>query len=741
MKKISITFTLLIFVTGLYAGGFIIVYPPGTNGFTSNNFNPYSLEIRSLKVTTEIQGQIAVTTFEEVFYNPSSRNLEGWFLFPVPKGAVLKDFAMEINGKLTPAELLNAKKARKIYQDIVRQIKDPALLEYSQQDLFKVRIFPIEGKKEKRIKITYTEILQPEDNTYEYVFPLNTEKYSAKPINNISFKIDISEKERITTLYSPSHKTENIRKNDKKAIVGYEAKNVKPNKDFKFFIGTTASQVGMSVLSYKEKNENGFFLLNISPGFVNDKSRLVNKDITFVLDVSGSMSGEKIEQAKKALNFCVKNLNPNDKFEIIRFSTVSYALFGKRVLASKTNIAEAEKFIENLKAIGGTNMEEALQLACKEKNAPDRPHMIVFITDGKPTIGKTENKELLKQISSTNSENTRIFTFGIGDDINTHLLDLITEKTRAYRSYIAPDEDIEIKISSFFTKVSSPVLTDLQISSAGTSRIDEMFPRNLPDLFKGSSITVLGRFNKSGQTEIILTGKVNGKEKKFKYKVHLKENSEKDFVPYLWATRKIGFLLDQIRLNGSQKELVEEVTTLAKKYGIITPYTSFLILEDEKINLTNNNIRRENTIFINRFEGIDEEEDFFKKSKEDFNEMSEQTGSTGVRTSSEFQNTRKANNISDALQGQSRMLYKDKTGNTQNFATQSRNIQGRAVYQSGNKWIDSKVQEANKKAEQIKFASKRYFDLLEKSPEIADFYALGQNVTFVYENKIYQVHE
>lgn len=750
MKKIKniiiiVAFNLLAITT--FAGGFIIVSPSGTNGFVSTRFNPYSLEVRSLKVNVDITDLVAVTTIEEVFYNPSSRNLQGWFLFPVPKGAVLKNFSMEINGKQMKAELLDAGKARKIYEDIVRKSLDPALLEYSNQSLFKVRIFPIEARKEKKIKITYTEILENDNNTSEYIFPLNTKKYSAKPLQNISFNINIKNKNKITTLYSPTHKTEVVRKGKGKAVVGYEAKTVKPDVDFKLFIGTANSNIGaansnigVSLLTYKEDNENGFFLMNINPGYVSPSDNVVEKDITFVLDVSGSMSGEKMKQARKAIKFCVDNLNKGDKFEIIKFSTVAYPLFGKRRKATKANRKKAEQFISDLEAIGGTNMEEAFELACKEKDNPSRPHMIVFITDGKPTIGETTQTGLMKKISKNTPKNTRIFTFGIGEDINTLLLDKITEKTRAYRSYITPSEDIEVKISNFYTKVSSPVLTDINIKFSKGKRISEMYPRNLPDLFKGSSLTVLGKFDKTGTANVILTGKVNGKSKKYTYRLKLNKGTDNDFVPVLWATRKIGFLLDQIRLNGSKKELVDEVTVLAKKYGIITPYTSYLILEDEKISLNNGTIRRGTPVFSNRMDE-NEQQNFAKKNKEEYKSINNVSGGKSIETSQEFQQTRQADKLADVSLGQSRMYYKDKKGRTQNFAKQVKNVQGRAVYQTGDKWIDLYSQNNNQKANRIKFAGKKYFKLLEKEPQIAQFYSLGKNVMFVYNKQLYEIYE
>lgn len=743
MKKLTYLIIILIFISiDSIAGGFIIVSPPGSSTWVGRGVNPYSIEVRSMKVTVDIHDQLAKTTVEEVFYNPSSQNLQGWFLFPVPKGAVIKDFTMEINGKQMPAELLDANKARKIYEDIVRQTLDPALLEYSNQQLFKVRIFPIEAQKEKKIVISYTEVLEKDNSTCEYIFPLNTNKYSAKPLNEVSILVDAKTTAKLKTIYCPTHEVETIRKSDYKAKIGYEAKTIKPDKDYKLYLSTDNSKLGASILTHNSPAEStGFFFLNITPGFALDKNEIVNKDITFVLDVSGSMSGEKLDQAKKSLLFCVNNLNKGDKFEIVRFSTEAKALFGKRVEYDKSNLAKAREFINNLRAIGGTNIDEAFQIACDEKADPDRPHMIVFITDGKPTIGETNEEKLLGNVKKHNSDNLRVFTFGIGDDINTHLLDKITAETKAFRSYISPDEDIEVKVSNFYTKVSSPVLTDIKISYSNGLDVSEVYPRQMPDLFKGSSITLLGRFKRSGNGTITVTGKVNGKDEKFTYKVDFKTNDHNEFIPQLWASRKIGFLLDQIRLNGENKELVDEVTTLAKQYGIITPYTSYLILEDEAVNVANNNIRRDRVIFNNRFaEGT--EEDFVKRNETEFKQSKTRSGRGSVVSSSEFQSLGNAEKIADVKQGQSRMMYKDKTGKTKNFANQVRNIQGRAIYQNGNEWVDLYVQQKKtKKVNKIKFASKDYFKLLDSDPETSEFLALGKNVKFVYNNEMYEVYE
>ena len=240
--------------------------------------------------------------------------LEGFYIFPIPKGAVINNFTMVINGKETKAELLDSDKARKIYEDIVRQMRDPALLEYSEQNIFKLRIFPIEPRSEKKISISYSQVLESDNNLFEYIYPLNTEKFSAKPLKNVSVKVDLKSNEKIKNIYCPTHEVDIINKSDNHSIISYEAENIKPDIDFKLYFSKNSSTVGLSLLSYKSGNEDGYFLLSASPSIEIDKSSIENKDITFILDVSGSMSGEKLEQAKKALLYCVNNLNAERSF-------------------------------------------------------------------------------------------------------------------------------------------------------------------------------------------------------------------------------------------------------------------------------------------------------------------------------------------------------------------------------------------------------------------------------------------
>ena len=734
MKSIKIFNCLVLFiltaVQSLFADGLIIIPRPEPLP------TPYPLEVLFHHVDVKINGNIAETFIDQEFYNPSDLMLEGYYIFPIPKGAVINEFSMQINGEMVYAELLDAIKARQIYEDIIRQIKDPALLEYTGQGIFKVRIFPIEPRGKKRVKISYREVLSSDNGLYEYIYPLNTEKFSAKPLKNVRVKVDLKTNKEIKNIYSPTHPVDVVNKDNHNAVISYEEENTKPDIDFKLYFSTNNDDVGLSLLTYKNGNDDGYFLLTAAPSFIIDKDQIDSKDITFVLDVSGSMAGEKMRQAKKALLYCVNNLNKGDGFDIIKFSTEGFSLFGKIETATETNIIKAEKFINDLKPVGGTNIEEALNLALKEKRSNNRAHLIVFVTDGKPTISETEDENLLKKIEKMNDEETRIFTFGIGNEINTHLLDKITEQTRAFRTYISENEDIEVRISSFYDKVQSPVLTNLSLSFSDGIRTFQTYPNNLPDLFRGSSLTVFGRYDGSGNSHITLNGTVKGEKRAFTINTDFTDNNDEyDFIPPLWASRRIGYLLDQIRLNGEDRELVDEITQLAREHGIVTPYTSYLIMEDEEIRVRRNEL-------VDHFQTLPPAPELRRENEGDFDAMKQKSGDRSVTASEELQGLNQAENYFETKQGSGRMMYVDETGNERNLTQQIRNIQGRAVYQSGKFWVDSELQNQKVKNEKrIQFNSDEYFKLLSDKPETAQFLALGQNVRFYYNNTFYEIYE
>jgi Ca-activated chloride channel family protein len=707
------------------------------------------LEITFHHVNVKVLGQIARTDIDQEFFNPNDQRLEGTYLFPVPKGAQLDKFSMEIDGKQVEAELLPAEKARKIYEDIVRKMKDPALLEYVDRDTFKVRIFPIEPRAPKRIKLSYTQLLKADDGLVGYTYPLNTEKFSAAPIKTVSVKIELDAKRPVKSIYSPSHQVEIKRHGDNAATIGFEAKNVKPDTDLQVFWSTEDKDIGVSLLSYKEAGEDGYFLLLASPGAdVKTGKQVLPKDVTFVLDTSGSMAGKKLEQAKKALQFCVENLNDNDRFEIVRFSTEAEPLFEKLVTADAGNRKKATEFIKDLKPIGGTAIEEALVKALKLRpDKADRPYVVIFLTDGQPTIGNTKEEDILGSVKKTDPGKTRVFCFGIGNDVNARLLDRITEQTRAVSQYVLPEEDIEVKVSNFYTKIKEPVMADPVLSITGEVKAAKLYPSPLPDLFRGDQVVVVGRYTGNGPAAAVIEGTVAGKAKKYAYDVKFGgEGRDHEFIPRLWATRRIGFLLDEIRLRGENKELREEVTELARKYGIVTPYTAYLIVEDEA--------KRNVPVAMRSMQGFDADGVARREAGRAWNEMNVAKAGEGAvggaRGSGALRMADKAAAPGAAAQAEAFSGFnyaagttadgKDAAGRVEQYTQQSRFVRGRNFFQNGEQWVDAEVQKRqNARRVQVKFNSDEYFALAKRHPDAAAWLSVGRNVQVFLGDEVYEV--
>ncbi|HUP63070.1 MAG TPA: VIT domain-containing protein [Thermoanaerobaculia bacterium] len=698
---------------------------------------PFPLSVRYHRVEVTIKDAVARTSVDQEFYNPTNARLEGFYIFPLPGGAVISNFAMEIDGKLTRAELLDAAKARAIYEDIVRSMRDPALLEYIGKGAFKVRIFPIEPRSTKRVKLSYSEVIRAEGGVHAYTYPLNTEKFSSTPVEDVAIRVNIESERGLKTIFCPTHDVEIRRRGDKAAVVGFEERRTKPDKDFTLYYSTDDRGVGLSVLAHRPSDEDGYFLLTVTPAY-DTATKPQPKDITFVLDTSGSMAGDKMRQAKRALRFCLANLHREDRFEIIRFSTEAEAMFGELRMAGRENVLFAEQYVDDLDPIGGTNSEEALTLALRSNaGASSRPKVVIFITDGKPTIGETDEERLVKKVKDANGQRMRIFTFGVGDDLNTHFLDKLTEATRAARTYVGEKEDLELPVSSFFEKIKSPVLVDVGIEYGNGIRAAQTYPRDLPDLFKGSQLVVLGRYRGAGMS-VTLTGTVDGKRVSLPYSASFPSRGEaNDLIPPLWAAQRIGYLLDEIRLHGEEKELVDEVTRLARRFGVVTPYTSYLIMEDERRRVAANLLPAEHQTL-----NAAAPPPLSARMKEEYGAMQQKAGAPSVQASREVESLKNATNRAQINQGAARMTYVDKDGTTRNLAAQTKNIQGRAVYQAGEQWVDSNVQSArNQNVQRVRFASAAYFDLLAKEPQAAPFLALGRNVRFAVKDQVYEVYE
>jgi Ca-activated chloride channel family protein len=544
---------------------------------------PHPLIVKSLRIETRIKGQVATTRVHQTFYNDLNFTVDGTFFYPLPEDATFVDFTTWDGDRKLRGEVLEREQARNRYLSIVRRCWDPGLLEYAGANLFQARLFPVPARGEKRVEFAYSQILRADSGVISYQYPLHSgTRANPRAIGSSVFTVEIESDQGIRTVYSPTHTIDIHREGDYRARISFEAKDAIPDRHFQLYYSLSNSEFGVSAVTYRDAAEDGYFMLLLSPGTGSTGDSVIPKDILFVLDTSGSMQDKgKLDKALSALKFGVRSLNPHDRFNITTFSTETRKFRDTPVTATQDVKDAAIRFIENQSASGGTNIHAALTEAFTALQTVERPRYIIFLTDGLPTVGETDAGRILKETSSRNGRAVRVFTFGVGYDVNTFLLDQIAARNRGTSDYVTPDEDLEVKLSSFFTKVSSPVMTDLQLDPGGL-QVADVYPKQIGDLFRGSQITVLGRYSNSGRFPVTFRGTVAGQNRTVRSEPceFPGTSTANDFLPRLWAMRKVGYLLEQIRISGENTELKNEIVRLATKYGFVTPYTSYLAADE-----------------------------------------------------------------------------------------------------------------------------------------------------------------
>src|SRR5215203_746330 len=388
---------------------------------------PNALPVKSIQIDTKINGQVATTHLEQVFRNDTPYTLEGTYFFPIPETASIVEFAIWENGKKLVGEVRSREEARRIYDEIVRRQRDPGLLEYAGKDLFQASIFPIPPNSDKKLEMTYSQVLKAESGTVAYRYPLGTgrnlwnrpvswnedvrrpETNNNQKFGTVSGKIEITGREALRNIYSPSHQVDVKRKGENGASVSFETSS--NDNDFQLFYGLSNNDFGMSLLTYREPGKDGYFLLQISPKDNITESQLVNKDIVFVLDTSGSMAEEgKMEKARNALLFGVRTLREGDRFNVINFAGEEHLFEDKLTSVNADSRRRGEEFVKKLQPNGGTNINDALKAALRQFDSSDRTKMLVFMTDGLPTVGESNIEKIIKNAKDIKVNGLRLFT-------------------------------------------------------------------------------------------------------------------------------------------------------------------------------------------------------------------------------------------------------------------------------------------------------------------------------------------
>ncbi len=533
---------------------------------------PTDVVIEEYRVETTIEESIATTRITQILRNDGRRIAEGEFLHPIPSDAAVTGLTLWIDGEAVSGELLDGDAARLTYQEIVRRTLDPALLEFVDDGLLRLSVFPIPAGNTRKVVIEYRQVLPNDGGLVHYRQAMGRE-HTNVDIERIVARIEIVESDGLKTIHSPTHSIAVDRQGATSAVVGFESTGHQAS-DFVLYYSTDDGPVALDVISYRDGNE-GWFLLMASPGLV-DSDVVTAKDIVLVLDVSGSMEGEKLAQAQDAAAFVLDNLNPDDRFEILAFST-GVTAFGDR-LRPVSDAAAARDWVRRLSAAGSTDIHDALSDAFSLAS-PERPLYVIFLTDGLPTEGIIDTAQILASLERQRSETTSVFAFGVGFDVDTVLLDSIARDQHGTSQYVIPGENIDQAVSTLYTKVASPVLTGVELTIDGMI-VSDLYPTPVPDLFSGEQLVLTGRYDGWGPAAVSLSGRLLGERVTIEFDdVRFTAAGGEDTVPGLWATRKIGALLRDIRLNGPSEETIDQIVRLSIRHGIVTPYTSYLVTE------------------------------------------------------------------------------------------------------------------------------------------------------------------
>lgn len=530
------------------------------------------LDTQDIKV--EISDQVAKTYIKQTFKNETDKILSGTYLFPLPDDATFSSFSLHIDGKPVEGKILEKAEATAQYEAIVRKMIDPGLLEYADYKTVRARIYPIPAHGSKTVELEYTQLLKTNGGIVSYKYPLRSTNKDA--VNETKINVSIKGKQGIRTIWSPTHHISMERKGEHQATVTFKENNGSDDKDFLLSYVLSGNELATNLQAHRKDGEDGYFLLAISPPIAGKAA--VAKDIVIVADTSGSMAGEWLEQSKKSLKYMVNSLNAGDRFNIVQFNTDADAFESNLLEATKENKAKAIAYINELEAHGGTNMADAVSLgASMFQSGSKRPSYMLMMTDGEPTVGKTGHKEIAGLLSG--KPDVRVFSLGIGYDINTQLLDKIASGHHGTAQFVEPGENLETALSGLYDKIRNPVMSDVKIAYEGI-QIKDQYPRTVNDMFANTQVLLVGKYKGNGEAKIKISGNVNGVSKNFSFPLAFPEKEvAANYLPRLWAMRRVGHLTEVAKENGNTQEIVDEIMALSRQHGIITAYSSYLVTE------------------------------------------------------------------------------------------------------------------------------------------------------------------
>ncbi|HEX6963642.1 MAG TPA: VIT domain-containing protein [Lacipirellula sp.] len=716
---------------------------------------PESYQIESLEVNAKLADTTARVQVSQAFKNTGSGQLEVCFVFPLPYDGAIDQLTLLVNGKEFPAKLLSKEEARRRYEEIVRSSRDPALLEWVGAGMFQTSVFPIPAGESRTVTLRYTQLCRRSHGLTDFIFPLSTARYTDGRLDKLSVRVSIESPADIKNIYSPSHEVEIDRDGKLNAVVKLDAKNTIPTEDFRLFYDTGDNSIAASVVSYRpDDEEDGYFLLLATPELETDDDigLLPAKSVLFVVDRSGSMSGEKMDQAKEALKFVLNNLRKGDTFNIIAYDSEIESFRPELQKFDDEARAAATGFVNGLYAGGSTNIAGALERALDMLQDDGRPAYVIFLTDGLPTVGETGEAAIAKLASENNDVRARIFPFGVGYDVNSRLLDKLAHENHGQSEYVRPEEDIENSVSKLYRRIGAPVMTDVELTidvddakESDGPTVARVYPEGTFDLFAGDQFIMVGRYQTPGDSKITIAGEVNGEKHSFDFPAELVEESDDDakaFVAKLWATRRVGEIIDEIDLKGRNEELVEELVALATEHGILTPYTSFLADETSET-LDETELRRNVEQQLGALEAASGDYAFRQREGKSYYRMAARPaagagGFGGALPADAAAEPASLERI--ASTGGHGVWYYDAVQDKQVVTDALITVGRKTFFKRGQQWIDSSVTAAEQKsARRIERFSREYFDLIDRHGQhVAQYLAIEDQVCVKLDGQVYQ---
>jgi Ca-activated chloride channel family protein len=657
---------------------------------------PNEIERVESDVRISVNDRVARVEVEERFRNTGGRLAEGTYLYPIPGEAVFTNFSLWMGDQEVRGETMNAEQARSIYEDIVRRRKDPALLTFAGHGLIRAQVFPIQPGETRKVVLRYTQLLTRSGDAVRLRYSLGNRGGSG----GTGFRVTLDHAASYGTPYSPTHAVEARRSGDRLEVTIPLAST----GDVELFLPLRKGLVGTSLLTHAPAGEDGYFMLLLAPSQAETGSSLP-RDITLVVDVSGSMSGTKLEQAKAALQQALGTLSARDRFRLITFSSAVRRFRDDFAPATRENLTAAREYVDGLSAEGGTNIAGALEAALEPRSDQERLGLVLFVTDGLPSIGEQAPDRIAEQAAARRSKETRIFTIGIGHDVNTYLLDRLATSGRGSAEYVAPGSSVETAMGSLLAKLRYPAMVNLQIGETPVS-LSQSYPAQLPDLFYGEELVVFGRYRGQGSGNIVITGERNGRRERLVVPATFTAGgTENDFIPRLWAARQIGDLTRQIRLEGATPGLIDQVRQLGLRYGILTEYTSYLVQEPTDL------VRPAVPLREDQMGGA--------------RNSATQTGRQAferAQTSSKLSDSKSLAAAEDAIAAGVAAGPSPASG-----APASRRIAGRLFVQRGQVWTD--LAHADRiTVTAIAAYSKAYFEMVRLLPEVAPYLSVGDEI-------------